>query len=99
MLTEEDSLTYDPRSHHCVQFAFRVGWCRQNARAYETLGGGDVCGGAITGRALADVLYNLPVLLAFDVLTQTLLAMRDEGTFACPRNQLGPLMDSAQTAV
>ncbi len=56
-------------------------------------------GGAITGRALANVLYNLPVLLAFDVLTQALAAMRDQGAFACSRNQLGHLMDGSKTAV
>jgi len=56
-------------------------------------------GGAITGRALADVMYNLPVLLAFDVLGQALTAMRDEKLFACPRKFLGDLMDGSKSAL
>src|SRR5688572_27270139 len=56
-------------------------------------------GGAMTAPALANVVYNLPVLLAYDVLSQVLLAGRDEGVFASPRTQLGHLMDSAKDAV
>jgi hypothetical protein len=43
------------------------------------------------------VVYNLPLLLAFDVLKQALLSARDEGQFACRRSQLGDLMDSAKS--
>src|SRR5882762_5888551 len=56
-------------------------------------------GGAFTAPALATVVYNLPLLLAFDVLKQVLLAARDEGQFACSRSQLGNLMDSARVAL
>jgi len=53
-------------------------------------------GGAFTGPALANVVYNLPVLLAFDVLGQVLVASRDEGAFSCKGDKLGPLMDNAK---
>ena len=43
-------------------------------------------GGAITGPALANVLYNLPMLLAFDVLKNVVQAARDEGTVVWPRD-------------
>lgn len=54
---------------------------------------------AITAPALATVVYNLPLLLAFDVLRQVLLQARDDGRFACPSNQLGNLMNSAKGAL
>ena len=41
-------------------------------------------GGAITAPALAKVLYNLPMLLAFDVLKNVVQAARDEGTVVWP---------------
>jgi hypothetical protein len=44
------------------------------------------------------VVYNLPVLLAFDVLGQVLRAARGEGLFACNSDHPGPLMDCAKTA-
>jgi hypothetical protein len=53
-------------------------------------------GGAITGPALAGVVYNVPLLLAFDVLRQTLAWARDEKLFACSRRQLGDLMDCSK---
>ena len=53
-------------------------------------------GGAITAPALAKVLYNLPMLLAFDVLKNVLKAARDEGMVVWPT---GKLMDSAKTAL
>ena len=37
----------------------------------------------------ANVVYNLPVLLAFDVLGRTLRQLRDEGSFACRATSLG----------
>lgn len=46
-----------------------------------------------------DVLYNLPLVLAFDVLTQTLLFARDERKFIGSGSQLDDLMDAARTAV
>ena len=56
-------------------------------------------GGALTAPALAKVVYNLPLLLAFDVLKQVLSEARREGRFTCPRDQLGNLMDSAKDAL
>ena len=46
-----------------------------------------------------DVLYNLPLVLAFNVLTQTLLFARDERKFIGSGSQLDDLMDAARTAV
>ena len=53
-------------------------------------------GGAFTAPALSTVVYNLPLLLAFDVLNQVLMQLRDEGQFSCSRNQLGPLVDASK---
>ena len=49
--------------------------------------------------AFGDVLYNLPLLLAFDVLEQVLLQARADGRFADSGRRLGNLMDSAKTAL
>jgi hypothetical protein len=38
--------------------------------------------GAFTAPALAGVVYNLPLLHAFGVLNQTLVALRDAGRFS-----------------
>src|SRR5215217_2748543 len=46
-----------------------------------------------------DILYNLPLVLAFDVLTQALLLAREAGQFTSPRLQLDDLMDNAKTAL
>ena len=56
-------------------------------------------GGAFTAPALANVVYNLPLLLAFDVLKQVLLQARDDGRFTCSLGQLRNLMDSAKVAL
>ena len=54
---------------------------------------GGLFGGGGAGNALRDVLYNLPLLLAFDVLKQALAAARDENLFNCAaRASLGKLM-------
>jgi hypothetical protein len=55
--------------------------------------------GSFTAPALAKVLYNLPLLLAFDVLRQVLIAARDEGVFSCRGSTLGSLMDGGQAAI
>ena len=55
--------------------------------------------GGITGNALGNVVYNLPLLLAFDVLKQSLVQARNEGLIVDSRNQLGALMDSGQEAL
>ena len=55
--------------------------------------------GGITGNALGNVVYNLPLLLAFDVLKQSLVQARNEGLIVDSRNQLGALMDSGQDAL
>jgi hypothetical protein len=49
----------------------------------------------------ANVIYNIPLLLAFDVLKQTLQAMRDEGRFQCKSKNpsLGTLLRDARKSV
>jgi len=54
-------------------------------------------GGAFTAPALSTVVYNLPLLLAFDVLKQVLTQFRNEGKFVCSGNQLGPFVDASKT--
>jgi hypothetical protein len=56
-------------------------------------------GGAFTAPALGGVVYNLPLLLAFDVLGQVLTALKDQGTFNCRNNHLGPLVDAAKATL
>ena len=55
-------------------------------------------GGALTGSALRDIVYNLPLLLAFDVLKQTLTKAKYEGLLKCPKktSSLGGLMKCAE---
>lgn len=55
--------------------------------------------GRITATPLRSVLYNLPMLLAFDVLRQVLCAARDEGCFSCRSDHLGKLMEDAKGAI
>jgi hypothetical protein len=57
-------------------------------------------GGALTGPTLRNVVYNLPLLLAFDVLKQVLAEARDEKLFVCsPRAQLGELMECGKESL
>ena len=55
--------------------------------------------GAINAVALREVLYNLPLLLAFDVLRQALALAKREGQFRSQRTGLGDLMDASQTSL
>ena len=48
---------------------------------------------------LARVVYNLPLLLAFEALRGALIAARDTGYFACGSDYPGPLMDAARDAL
>src|ERR1051325_7749882 len=48
--------------------------------------------------SFGDILYNLPLHLAFEVLIQALLQAKDEGYFTNSQRQLADLMDSAKTA-
>jgi hypothetical protein len=52
-------------------------------------------GGAFTAPALGGIVYNLPLLLAYDVLGQVLRALRDQGEFACKSSFLGPLVEAS----
>src|SRR5215212_7235232 len=49
--------------------------------------------------SFGDVLYNLPLVLAFDVLTKALILAKDEGLFTSYGDQLDELIDSAKTAL
>ena len=46
-----------------------------------------------------DILYNLPLRLAFDVLKQVLLQAKDEGLIRSSRRQLADLVESAKTSL
>lgn len=52
--------------------------------------------GAITGPAVGKVVYNLPLLLATDVLCQTLKFARDESLFSSNKNSLGKLVQDSE---
>jgi hypothetical protein len=56
-------------------------------------------GGALTGGALREILYNVPLLLAYDVLRDVLRQMKRERLFAAKSGDLGPLVDAAKGAV
>lgn len=49
--------------------------------------------------SFGNILYNLPLVLAFDVLTQVLLLARDEDRFTKSQPELPDLMDSAKTSL
>jgi len=49
--------------------------------------------------AFGNILYNLPLLLAFGVLKQVLLQAREDGRFTSSLPQLEALMDSAKTSL
>ena len=48
---------------------------------------------------IENILYNLPFLLAFDVLKKVLLEACDEGLFASSQHHLGDLMEGAKTSL
>jgi len=54
---------------------------------------------AIAATALPKIVYNLPLLLAFDVLRQVLRQLRNEGKFTCPQSQLGSLVEASKAAL
>ncbi|MDP1670786.1 MAG: hypothetical protein Q8L63_01745 [Alphaproteobacteria bacterium] len=57
-------------------------------------------GGALTGPALREVVYNLPLLLSFDVLKQALAEAGNEKLFVCSaRAPLGKLMDCGRDSL
>jgi hypothetical protein len=49
--------------------------------------------------AFGDVFYNLPLVLAYDVLKQVLLHAKEEGRFKSSRNQLADLLESAKKSI
>ena len=53
----------------------------------------------IASPAFGNILYNLPLLLAFDVLKHVLLQAKEEGLFPLSGRRLGDLMDSAQVSL
>lgn len=46
-----------------------------------------------------DILYNLPLRLAFGVLKQVLIQAKEEGQFTASRDQLSDLLESAKTSL
>jgi len=49
--------------------------------------------------AFGDLLYNLPFLLAFDVLKQVLLQAKEDGQFTSSQPQLSDLIDGAKNSL
>ena len=54
---------------------------------------------ASTSPAFGDILYNLPLRLAFDVLKKALLQAKAEGLIPTSQQRLADLMDSATTSL
>jgi hypothetical protein len=54
---------------------------------------------ARTSPAFGDILYNLPFLLAFDVLKQVLLQAREDGVIPGSRLQLVDLLEAAKASL
>jgi hypothetical protein len=75
------------------------GVVRMRERMQTLVTGTFAFGAGITAPGVASVVYNLPLLLAFDVLRQVLLAARDQGLFSCRSNHVGPLMDAGERAI
>jgi hypothetical protein len=67
-----------------------------DARSHEESGRLHICFRRKKTPAFGDLLYNLPFLLAFDVLKHALLQAREEGLFTASRHRLSDLMDSAK---
>jgi hypothetical protein len=65
----------------------------------------DVAGSHLRGRCiycagpLAGIVYNLPLLQAYDVLAQALRALRDQGEFSCKGHFLGQLVEASKTSI
>jgi hypothetical protein len=53
----------------------------------------------ITTPVFGNIFYNLPMLLAFDVLKDFLLYVKDQGLITSPDNQLEQLLESAKIAL
>jgi hypothetical protein len=76
----------------------KAGWAGFSAMR-ERMGilvAGTFVGGAFTAPALAGVVYNLPLLLAYDVLADVLRASRKQGDFRCKSAFLGPMMKASR---
>ena len=54
---------------------------------------------ASTSPAFGDILYNLPLRLAFDVLKKVLLQAKEKGLINSSQQRLADLMDSATTSL
>ncbi len=53
----------------------------------------------VASPAFGNILYNLPLLLAFDVLKQVLLVAREQGMMFISGRSLEDLIDSARTSL
>jgi hypothetical protein len=72
------------------------GVMRMRDRLQKHGGGAPGGHGAVTA---TEVIYNLPLLLAFDVLRGALRAIKKEGRFSSEGNGLRSLMKAAQDAI
>src|SRR5689334_18849979 len=82
----------------CIAESQWAGVLRMHDRM-QTLVVNTFVGGGFTGPALAKVVYNLPLLLAFHVLKQVLIAARNKGLFVSSRSNLDTMMDNAKAAM
>jgi hypothetical protein len=72
------------------------GAVRMRDRLQKQAGGSSAGHAAVT---LPDAIYNLPLLLAFEVLRGALRAIKKEGRFSSEGNGLGSLMKAAESAI
>jgi hypothetical protein len=56
-------------------------------------------GGASAAASAPDALFNLPLVLAFDVLRSALRTIKKEGRFSSDGNGLGSLMKAARDSI
>ena len=54
---------------------------------------------AVTAPLFINILYNLPLVLAFNVLEHVLLQAKESGQFTCGGQQLEELMEGSRTAL
>jgi hypothetical protein len=72
------------------------GAMRMRERLHKHAGGSADGVAAVTS---PDAIYNLPLLLAFDVLRGALRAIKKEGRFSSEGNGLGSLMKAAENVI
>jgi hypothetical protein len=75
------------------------GVARMRERMKMLVAGTAGFGALVMAPAVSKVVYNLPLLLAIDVLRQSLWEARDAGLFACRSQNVTPLMIASQASI